>query len=421
MKDRYKTKQQLIEELVSLRAQLELKKGVGEDTIRSEASPIITTELYAMIFDQFPLGISVIRKDGFFIYVNPAFVQLTGYTLPDIDKEKEWFQKAYPDKEYRRKILYAWVKYQTQQIIAEEICQVTCKNGKTKSIELKMITVTDGTVISILTDVTSRGEAEELLREKEEQWRLLLDTMNEGFITVNGSGIPVFVNQRFCNIIGYAQEEILGRPLSAFLDQENLLTFQTEFSRRSRGDVHPYEITTTCKDGRRINFLMSPRPLYDSSGRFVGSFGTCADITERKTMEEALRQSEERYRTIISTIEDGYNEVDLVGRFTFFNESFQKMMGYDRDELLGMHYRQCVDKRNQEWVYGAYHHVYKTGIPLKNFKWEVTRKDGITRSIEVSVSLIRDSSGQPTGFRGIVRDNTDRKKMEETFTSDTGA
>jgi PAS domain S-box-containing protein len=284
MQDRYKTKQQLIEELVSLRAQLELKKGVGEDTIRSEASPIITTELYAMIFDQFPLGISVIQKDGVFIYVNPAFVQLTGYTLPDIDKEKKWFQKAYPDKEYRRKVLYAWVKYQTQQIITEEICQVTCKNGKTKSIELKMITVTNGTVISILTDVTSRGEAEELLREKEEQWRLLLDTMNEGFITVNGSGIPVFVNQRFCNIIGYAQEEILGRPLSAFLDQENLLTFQTEFSRRSRGDVHPYEITTTCKDGRRINFLMSPRPLYDSSGRFVGSFGTFADITERKTM-----------------------------------------------------------------------------------------------------------------------------------------
>jgi PAS domain S-box-containing protein len=97
------------------------------------------------------------------------------------------------------------------------------------------------------------------------------------------------------------------------------------------------------------------------------------------------------------------------------------MMGYDRDELLGMHYRQCVDKKNQEWVYGAYHHVYKTGIPLKNFKWEITRKDGITRSIEVSVSLIRDSSGQPTGFRGIVRDNTDRKEMEETFTSDTGS
>ncbi|MEI6314836.1 MAG: PAS domain-containing protein [Syntrophus sp. (in: bacteria)] len=415
MQDRFKTKKQLIEELASLRAQLEPGNGEGEGTIRPEASPIIPTELYAMIFDQFPLGIFVIRKDGSLIYVNSTFVQLTGYTHSDIDSEKKWFQKAYPDTEYRRKALYVWVKYQTQQIITEKVFQVACKDGKFKTIEFSMIKVSDGTVISILMDVTSRGEAEELLSEKEERWRVLLDTMKEGFITFNALGIPVFVNQHFCEMTGYTQEEIIGRPASAFLDAENLRIFQSEFSRRSSGHLSPYEIVFKRKDGSPIDFLVSPRPLYDSTGRFAGSIGTCMDITERKTMEEALRQSEERYRTILGTIEDGYNEVDLAGRFTFFNESFQEIIGYDHDELLGMHYRHYADEKNQGQVYEAYHQVYKTGIPMKNFEWEITRKDGSKRSIEVSVSLIRDVAGCPKGFRGIVRDTTDRKAIEEAL------
>jgi PAS domain S-box-containing protein len=168
--------------------------------------------------------------------------------------------------------------------------------------------------------------------------------MKEGFITFNALGIPVFVNQHFCEMTGYTQEEIIGRPASAFLDAENLRIFQSEFSRRSSGHLSPYEIVFKRKDGSPIDFLVSPRPLYDSTGRFAGSIGTCMDITERKKMEEALRQSEERYRTILGTIEDGYHEVDLAGRFTFFNESFQKIIGYDHDELLGMHYRHYADE-----------------------------------------------------------------------------
>ena len=139
------------------------------------------------------------------------------------------------------------------------------------------------------------------------------------------------------------------------------------------------------------------------------------NITEQWQMEETLRQSEERYRTILENIEDGYHEVDLKGNFTFFNESFRKIMGYTKEELLGMNYKRYSDQENIQKVLKAYNQVYTTGEPLKRFEWTVIRKDGARRNLAVSVSLIKDPSNQPTGFRGIVRDETDRKDAEEAL------
>ncbi|MFA5180694.1 MAG: PAS domain S-box protein [Syntrophales bacterium] len=422
MQDKYKTKQQLIEEVSSLRAQLELKTGGGEDRLRSEASLIIPKEHYAMIFDQFPLGISVIRKDGFMIYVNPAFVKLTGYTLPDIDKEKKWFQKAYPDKECRRKALYSWVKYQTQQLSTEKVFQVTCKDGKSKSIEFNMITVADGTVISMLTNVTGCGKAVESLREREDQWRLLLDTMNEGFITVNEFGVPVFVNQRFCDLTGYTQQELIGRPVSAFLDPENLGIFQSEFSQRSSGRLSPYEIVFRHKDGRLIYFLMSPRPLYDSSGRFAGSFGTCMDITERKIMEEELRRSEQRYhdladdyRTVVENATDGIYRSIPAGRYLMSNQAFARILGYESpEELLSA----VTDIGKQVYADPKVRMHYMPQLLANGngeFETELRRKDGELIWILNSVRVVRDDKGQIQYFEGIAKDISERKRIEDAL------
>ena len=134
---------------------------------------------------------------------------------------------------------------------------------------------------------------------------------------------------------------------------------------------------------------------------------------ERKRAEEALRESEERYRTILDNIEDGYFEVDIAGNFTFFNDSLCGILGYSRDEMMGMNNRQYTDEENAKKLYQAFNKVYRTGKPTKGFDWEIIRKDGTKRYIETSVSLIKNSSGQPIGFRGIVRDITERKRAEE--------
>ena len=131
--------------------------------------------------------------------------------------------------------------------------------------------------------------------------------------------------------------------------------------------------------------------------------------------QDALQKSEEKYRTILENIEDGYYEVDIVGNFTFFNDALCRILGYTEDELMGMNNRQYMDEEVAKKVYRTFNDVYRTGKPAKVFDWELVRKDGTRRFIEASTSLISDSSGEPVGFRGICRDITERKRAEEAL------
>ncbi|MGO9136928.1 MAG: PAS domain S-box protein, partial [Syntrophales bacterium] len=153
----------------------------------------------------------------------------------------------------------------------------------------------------------------------------------------------------------------------------------------------------------------------DAAGNIVGAIESIRDFTERKRTEEALRASEEKYRAIIENMQEGYHEVDIEGNFTFFNESMRKIIGYERQELLGMNNRQYADEENTRKIYQVYNRVYRTGEPVENFKWQLIRKDGERRDIEVSISLIKNAEDHPTGFRGIVRDITERKQAEEVL------
>jgi PAS domain S-box-containing protein len=132
-----------------------------------------------------------------------------------------------------------------------------------------------------------------------------------------------------------------------------------------------------------------------------------------ETSEKALRESEEKYRTILHSLEEGYFEVDLTGNLIFFNDPLCKFSGYSKEELIGMNNRQFMSEETAKKIYQVYNEVYRTGEPANAFDWEMIRKDGTRGWIETSVSLIRDSKGQPIGFRGIGRDATERKQMEE--------
>lgn len=135
----------------------------------------------------------------------------------------------------------------------------------------------------------------------------------------------------------------------------------------------------------------------------------------KKEAEEALGQSEEKYRNILENIEDGYYEVDLAGNFTFFNNSMCIILGYSRDEMIGMNNRQFTNEENAKKLFEAFNRVYRTGEPAKEFDWQIIRKDGTKKYIEASVSLLKDSSDNIRGFRGIVHDITERKLAEVTL------
>jgi two-component system cell cycle sensor histidine kinase/response regulator CckA len=139
------------------------------------------------------------------------------------------------------------------------------------------------------------------------------------------------------------------------------------------------------------------------------------ESAKRKRAEEELRASVEKYRSILENMKEGYWEVDLPGNFTFFNDSICKSLGYSRDELLGMNNRQYTTPEMAARIYRIFNQVYQSGQPIDIIDYEVLAKDGSKVILEGSVSLMRDNSGRPIGFRGVNRDVTERKQVAEAL------
>jgi diguanylate cyclase (GGDEF)-like protein/PAS domain S-box-containing protein len=255
-------------------------------------------------------------------------------------------------------------------------------------------------------DVTERKRQEELYKT--------LATSSPVGIYICRDGKFRFVNPKFKEFVGYSAEELIGKE-SIFLihpdDREAARENAIKMLKMER--TSPYEFRTITKDGSTKWTMETVMPIfYDGKREILGNY---MDISDRKKAEQALKASEERYRSILENIEDGYYEMDINGRFTFFNESCRKILGYSRDELMGMDNRKFVDKDTAKKIFRIAVRVYQTGKAEKSSDFEVIRENGFKRHIEISISLMKDISGLACGFRGIVRDIDARKKAEATI------
>ena len=127
---------------------------------------------------------------------------------------------------------------------------------------------------------------------------------------------------------------------------------------------------------------------------------------------QKLQESEEKYRTILESIEEGYFQVDLAGNFTFVNDALCKILGYSHEELRSMNNREYTNSEISARMYKAFNEIYRTGKPANIIDYQIIRKDGGRRDLEISASLLNNSAGEPVGFRGVVRDVTERKQAE---------
>ena len=157
----------------------------------------------------------------------------------------------------------------------------------------------------------------------------------------------------------------------------------------------------------------------DYMGRSI-NMGTMIDITRSQIAEKALSESKYRYRVVLDEIEDGFGEMDLSGKAIFCNDSFLRIYGYPREELIGLDYRKYLDKETAKAVYKAYNRVFVTGVPNKGFAYQIISKNGNKRFIENSISLMKNSQGLPIGFRSVVRDVTSKKRIEKELSNHRG-
>jgi PAS domain S-box-containing protein len=262
-------------------------------------------------------------------------------------------------------------------------------------------------------DVTDRKQAEEALQESEARYRILFENASEA-IYVAQDGMIKFHNPRTEELCGYSKEELSSQPFTYFIHEEDRKMVLDRHKRRLEGETlrtnYPFRIVNKSGDTKWVELKVAE--IHWDKRPAILCFMT--DIDVRIQAEKALKESEEKYRTILENVVDGYYEVNLAGYLTFVNDSLCKMTGYTRDELIGMNNREYMDEENTKLVYKVFSRVYETGNSVKGFEHEIIQpKDASKRGVESSVALIRDAEGQPAGFRGVLRDVTERKQAEQ--------
>lgn len=185
-------------------------------------------------------------------------------------------------------------------------------------------------------DVTERKIAQTALVESEKKYRTLLDNMNEAVIMVDNDDRIKYINKKFTEIIGYTPDEIVGKiGYEVLIDPKDHEIIKDANIKRKENIVGQYEMAFYAKDGHKIDFLISGAPITNSNGVTIGSIGAMIDITERKKAEQALKESEELFKSLIELAPNSIVLSDFDGRYIMVNKAFTKDTGVSSEEAVG--------------------------------------------------------------------------------------
>jgi PAS domain S-box-containing protein len=266
-------------------------------------------------------------------------------------------------------------------------------------------------------DITDRKKTEETLRLSEARYHSLYESMMDPYVQVDLNGKIELFNQSYQAMLGYEPEEL--RNLTYMdLTPERWHAFETAITESqiwTRGYSEIYEKEYIRKDGTVFPVELRSALMRDNTGKPFKMWAIVRDISERKKAQETLRISEERYRSLYDGMTDAYVAVKMDGTILHFNQAYQKMVGYDVDELHNLTY---YDLTPEKW------HAYEAEITENQvirrgysdiYEKEYIRKDGTIFPVELRVALIRGESGKPAGMWALIRDISVRKIIEQTL------
>src|SRR5262245_20755754 len=262
-------------------------------------------------------------------------------------------------------------------------------------------------------DITRQRRTEEALRESEQRWRSLTEALPQLVWSATPDGACDYFSTQWTQHTGVPERDLLGwRWLEALHPDDR------EPTRRLWADSvagrGPYDVEYRVRrsDGVYRWFKTRGTPIRDSAGRIVKWFGTCTDISDLRQTEQALRESEERFRGTFENAAVGIGHRHLDGRFLRVNEKFCTILDYPRDELLQRTGQEITHPDDLDADVDLAEALLRGESPGFTLEKRYVRRDGSSVWVELSVSLQWDRAGKPDYFIGIVQDISNRKRLE---------
>jgi len=297
--------------------------------------------------------------------------------------------------------------------------EITTPDGRVWSISGYPIKDANGnvtSVVEVVTTITEQKKAEEELRKSEAKYRALVENIGNGIATTDLEGRFVFVNQALCEMIGYSEKELIGKPFADFLhpdDKKKILQIFLDSWKNPNKKIS-IEFRVIHKKGHIIHMYSSPTAtLYKN--KIVGFNAILSDITKHKLTEKALQESEENYRRMIEQAPDLIVTIDEKGIVTSCNPALERGTDYFQHEIIGKHFIETpllygIDPAYAQRLFNAIIEE-KHPEPIE-LTWFL--KDGTPRISDVRIGLMK-KDGKITGFTAVARDITERKKAEDAL------
>jgi PAS domain S-box-containing protein len=268
---------------------------------------------------------------------------------------------------------------------------------------------------SLLSTVVEAGIMKDALRASEERFRSLVETTSDWVWEVDRSGAYTYASPQVYDLLGYGPEEILGKTSFDLMppDEAQRLGALFRDAVTNQKPLERLENVARHKDGHLVVLETSGVPFLDAYGGVWGYRGIDRDITDRKRAEEALRESEKKYRSVIENIQDVFYRSDLRGCLLMGSPSGARMFGYDSvDEMIGLPLDSFwPDPEERKHLLAQ----MKAAGSVKDFEAVLKRKDGTVFNASFTTHFYYDEHGNLLGTEGIIRDITERKRAEEAL------
>lgn len=366
-------------------------------------------------------AVFMLDKDGFIQYSNLAATTITGYTAAELYNQP--LSLLY-------NIKLDNIKAEYDLALAGKQGSFNTQGWRTKKDDSKFWgEMTLSTLLNeqkqivgyscLLQDKTQQKKDEIELRKSEEQYRLMVEGVKEyAIFMLDPEGYILTWNDGAMRIKGYNANEIIGKHFSIFYTAEDLKNKKPERELEIAIATGKYE-----EEGWRIkksgsvfwaNIVLTA--LYNEQNKLIGFSKVSRDLTERKTKEEDLRQSEERFRSLVQQVTDyGIFMMDEKGRIISWNEGARRIKGYSAEEIIGKYF--SIFYTEEDILIGKPAHELKVAIATGKYEeegWRL-RKDGSLFWANIIITAVYNKEGIHIGFSKVTRDLTERKKSERAL------
>jgi PAS domain S-box-containing protein len=393
-------------------------------------------QLFRAIFEQAAVGVALIETaTGRFLRVNQRYCEIVGLSRNDLTATT-FMAITHPD-----------------DLQADLSNTAELKGGRIRDFSMeKRYFRSDGSIvwvdltvsplweageqpsfhIAVVQDITERKQAEQNLaklnatleqqvaqrtselEESRRQLQAILDGTSDAVFVKDPEGRYLLANNATGRFVGKRQDEVIGRDdRSIFSPADAQAVMEGDRKVMTGGVTMTYEDVVTTADGVRRTFLSTKGPLFDGQGRVTGLFGICRDITVRKQAEKALRESEERFRSIFEHAGTGIAITDLEGRFLRCNPAYCTLLGYTEEELRELNFKSLMHPEDLAANLGEVQRLREQKVPYYEIENRYLHKDGREVWVHKYVSFLRDPIGQPMNLCKLVTDTTERHRVQE--------